>query len=90
MLNYRKISKRGQVGETITWLVATLIIVGILIIFIFFSVLMSKSKVIAIGDVKTDLTKESKSLDMKTFLAHQLANNKNKEIIDNILKQDDG
>lgn len=89
MLNYRKIGKRAQVGETITWIVATLIIIGILLIFIWISILMSKVKVIGIGNLKTDLTKESVSLNVKTSLAHQIANNKNKEIIDNILKEDD-
>ncbi len=89
MLNYRKIGKRAQIGETITWIIATLIIIGTLVVFIFFSVLMSKVKNIAIGDIKTDLTKESVSLNVKTSLAHQIANNKNKEIIDNILKEND-
>ncbi len=89
MLRYNFKSKRGQTGETISWIVATLVIVGILLIFIWISVLMSKAKFVKIGDVRTDLPQQSKSLDMKTFIANQIANNRNKEIIDNILNQDD-
>ncbi len=37
-------SKNGQIAETITWMVATIIIVVTLIIFIFLSVSISKSK----------------------------------------------
>ncbi len=83
MLRYKK----GQVGETISWLVATLVIVGILLLFIWISILMSKAKVIATGDLRT-AGKESEILITKTSLANQLTGNKNKEIIDNILKED--
>lgn len=91
MLRYKILKdKRGaELGETITWIVATLIIIGILLVFIFFSVLMSKVKDIVMENIKTDLPKESAMLTMKTFLAHQILNGKDKEIIDNILKQDD-
>lgn len=85
MLKYKK----AQTGETISWIIATLVIVGILLVFIWISVLMSKTKVIGIGDVKVGLAKKSVSLDTKTALANQLANNRNKEIIDNILKEND-
>ncbi len=80
--------KRGQIGETLSWVIATLVIIGILVIFIWISVLMSKVKTIGIGDVRTDLGKESAVLNEKTALAHQLENNKDKEIIDNLLKKD--
>jgi hypothetical protein len=78
-------NKKGQIGETVSWLVATLVIVGILIIFIFISVLMSKAKTIAIGDLQTDINKES-SLQVKTNLAFNIEN-KNKNDINEILKQ---
>jgi TRAP-type mannitol/chloroaromatic compound transport system permease small subunit len=82
-------NKKGQTGETISWIVATLVIIGILLIFIWISVLMSKVKIVKIGDVKTDLPKEPQSLNVKTALAHKIANGKNKEVIDNILKEND-
>ncbi len=77
----------GQTGETITWLVATLIVVGILIIFIYASVLLSNLKTVGIGDLNTDLEKESIVLNEKTFLAEQI-NGNNKEMINSILKQE--
>jgi hypothetical protein len=80
-------AKKGQVGETISWLIATLVIIGVLLLFIWISVMMSKVKVIAVGDLRTDSGKESVILTMKTSLANQL-NNENKEVIDNILKED--
>ena len=91
MLRYKVLKdKRGaELGETLTWIVATLIIIGILLVFIFFSVLMARVKAIAMENIKTDLPKESAMLTMKTSLAHNLTNGKDKEIIDNILKKDD-
>lgn len=86
MLRY---NKKAQTAETISWIVATLVIIGILLIFIYISVLMSKVKVVGIGDVKTDLGEGSAILNIKTSLANQLTNGKNKDVIDNILKQDD-
>jgi TRAP-type mannitol/chloroaromatic compound transport system permease small subunit len=82
MLNYKK---KGQIGETVTWIIATLVIIGILIIFILVSSLMAKIKAIHVGDVKTDM-KESNLVKEKTSFAYQLTNNKNKDIIENILK----
>ncbi len=90
MLKYNlKNNRSGQTGETISWIVATLVIIGILLIFIWISVLMSKSKVVNIGGVKTDLSKESQILSMKTFLAYKITGDRNKEIIDNILEEND-
>jgi len=79
-------SRSAQVGETVSWVIATLIIVGILIIFLFISVGMSNTKFIKAGNVETDL-KEVNLLKEKTSFAYQLTNYKNKDIIENILKQ---
>jgi len=88
MLNYRKIGKKAQVGETITWVIATLIIIGILILFILISSLMSKSKAVRIGDVEADI-KINNLLTEKTSFAYQLTNSKNKDIIEDILNKND-
>lgn len=85
MLNY----KRAQIGETISWVVATIIIIGILIISIYISTLMAKVKNIEIGDLKTDLEKESIVLSMKNSLSYNLSSDKNKEIINNALKENE-
>ncbi len=87
MLKYNNKNKKAQIGETLSWVVATLVIIGILLIFIYISVLMSKVKIISVGNVKTDLEKESQILNMKTSLSHKLVNNENKDIIDNLLKE---
>ncbi len=78
-------SKRAQIGETVSWLVATLVIVGILILFIYISVLISKAKTIGIGDLQTDMSKES-NLQVKTNLAFSIES-KNKNEINEILNK---
>lgn len=82
-----KKNKMGAVGETITWTAATLIIIGILIIFLIFSSLLAKVKVVNISAIKSDVGEDSPVLAMKTVLAHILAGNKDKENIDNILEE---
>jgi len=90
MLRYKLLrSKKGEIGETLTWIVATLIIIGILIIFLFLSSRISSIKKILVEDVKSDLPEESVSLGLKTGLAYNITNEKNKRVITNILGQDD-
>jgi hypothetical protein len=81
-------SKKAQAGETVSWIIATLVIIGILIIFIYASVLMSKVKVINLQGVQSDLTDKSKVLEEKTHLSNVILNNQDKEMIDNLLKND--
>lgn len=85
-----KINKRGQIGETLTWFVAILIIIAVMIIFIGLSFLMSKTKAISIGDIRTDIGKNSEQLATKTIIAEQLGSNVNKQEIDDILKEQNG
>ena len=87
MLKYN-FGKKGQIGETVSWLIATLIIVGILILFIYASVLMANVKGVSIGNLQTDLSKESLVLTEKTNLSNVIMNNKNKDTIDNILQNE--
>jgi hypothetical protein len=84
-----KFNKRGEVGETLTWVFATLIIIFVIIFFVALSLLMSKFKTINAGDVQTDLGKNSEQLAVKTSIAEQL-NNQNKQEIENILQQQNG
>lgn len=90
MLRCRKViknkNKKAEIGATMSWIIATLVIIGILLIFIYVSVLLSKSKAINIGNLKTD-SKEYSILELKTSLAHQLAGNRNKELIDNTIRE---
>lgn len=80
-------SNKGQVGETMSWVVATLIIIGILIAFIYISVLMADLKKISLNDIHTESEQEVNILSEKTALAHTLADNKNKQQIDQILEE---
>lgn len=43
MLENRK-NKKAQLGETLTWIVATLVILGVLLIFIYASLVLAKAK----------------------------------------------
>ncbi len=84
MLKPKK-NKRGQVGETISWIIATLVIIGIIILFLYISSLMGQLKTIGIGDLSSDYAKFN-PLTQKTVLAEQL-NSQNKNLIENILNQ---
>lgn len=70
-----------------SWIVATLVIIGVLLIFVYISVLMSKVKAINAGELKADSEYKADILELKTSFAHQLAGNKNKEMIDSFIKE---
>jgi hypothetical protein len=44
IIKLKRKNKKAQVGETLTWIVATLVIFGVLLIFIYASILMAKAK----------------------------------------------
>ncbi len=83
MLKFNK----GQIGATISWVIATVIIIGILIIFIYLSILISKTKIIQTINLQFDVVGKSELLAQKTSFSHQLSGNLNKEIIDKILEE---
>jgi hypothetical protein len=82
-------NSKGQTGETITWVIATLVIIGILILFIYISTVMGKAKTITGGEANAGLPAKSPVLLEKTSLAHQIAGNKSKGVIDSIIKEYD-
>jgi hypothetical protein len=87
--SFLKKNCKGQTGETIAWVIATLVIIGVLIIFIYISTIMGKAKNLTIGDINSDLSKKSVVLSEKTSLAHALSQDKNKEEINKIILQYD-
>jgi hypothetical protein len=92
MSGYRGIikNKKGQIGDLVVWIPATLIIIGVIILFVYISLAMSLVKAVHVGDVQTDLGNASSiRLNVKTSIAEQL-NAQNKETIDYILKQQNG
>jgi len=48
-------NKKAQVGETLTWIVATLVIIGTLLLFIYGSVALAKSKSIGSGGISNKI-----------------------------------
>jgi len=79
-------NKKAQVGETMTWVVATIVIIVILILAIYVTLVLAKTKTVKIGDLKVEEGEDI--LNVKTSLAHELANNKNKMAINNWLEEE--
>ena len=80
--------RKGQVGETVSWIIATVVIIGILILFIYISILVSKTKAIGLLNLQSDVADKPELLMQKTSFSHQIAGNLNKEIIDKILEEE--
>ena len=84
----RKIfNKKGEIPETLTWVFATPIIAGVLLSFIIIAGLLFGVKSISMGDVQSDFNGNSLTLSTKTEISHEIAKDKNKEQIDNILEE---
>lgn len=77
----------GSEGETITWTGATIIIIGALIIFLLLSSLVAKIKVLNSEEVVSNVGEEFPVLFVKTLIAHDIADDRNKEIIEDILEE---
>ena len=61
-----KISRKGQVGETLTWIIATIVIVVVLLFFIFGASMLGSTK--SIGTVKSSLFSSSQEYGEDIFL----------------------
>lgn len=84
-----KKDKRGQLGETLTWIVATIIIIFVLVAFVFAASLMGKAK--AVSPKKVELKKGETVLsinwiEVKTIFAFE-KNIENKNKIDSWIKE---
>ncbi len=78
------LNKKAQISEVMTWVVATLVILSILIIFIYASSLLAqKTKVIKAKDLKIDLGKEVDLLETKNTIAYSSASQSEKNVIEN-------
>lgn len=72
------INKKGQIGETITWAIATIVLIVILIIFIYASVALSKVKTIK-SETKANSADSADWINTKTQMAYSVSSaNKNK------------
>jgi hypothetical protein len=71
-------NKKGQIGETITWAIATIVLVVILIIFIYASVALSKVKTLK-TEIKANSADTVNWINAKTQMAYSVSSaNKNK------------
>lgn len=85
-------NRSAQVGETVTWIVATIIIIVTLVVFIFIS-----SKIADLKNLGPNLNSKFLKgdtitfnwLEAKTSFAHKLAQDKNKIIIDEWIKENE-
>jgi len=90
-ISYSKLDKKGQIGETLTWIVATFLIIGILLIFIFASISLGKLKQINFNKASASTLKSPSNsgwVGLKNSLGFSL-NDKNKEEIKDWLNEKD-
>ena len=77
-------NRKAQVSDIMTWVVATIIILSILLLFVYASSLLAqKTKTIKANDLKIDIGKEVDLLEAKNLIASDLASETNKQIIRN-------
>lgn len=76
-------NKKGQISDTMNWIIATIIIVVVLMLFVYASSVLSKTKVVSYKgpETKVDL------LETKTSLAF-LINDDNKNKIEQWIKDE--
>jgi predicted PurR-regulated permease PerM len=71
-------NRKGQIGESITWVVATIILIVILIVFIYASIVLAKTKSLTFS-VNTNSEDSADWINSKTQIAYSInSNNKNK------------
>ena len=76
------LNKKAQVSEIMTWIVATIIILSILLLFVYASSLLAqKTKIIKTQDLKIDFGKKVDLLEAKNLIAYNSASEAGKEII---------
>ncbi len=80
MLNNKLINKKAQVGETTTWIVATIVLILILLVFTFVSVALSKTKHYN-SDIKANSAESTDWIKLKSQLAYSI-NSENKNRIE--------
>ncbi|MEK6832511.1 MAG: hypothetical protein AABY32_00560 [Nanoarchaeota archaeon] len=79
-------NKKAQIGESITWVIATIILIVVLIIFIYASIALAKTKSLKF-DTKADSEDSVDWINAKTQMAY-LINENNKNKIEAWISQD--
>ena len=86
MLNKLRKNKKGQASESITWIVATIILIAVLLIFIYASITLSKVKSINFK-IKSNSENSFDWIGKKTEMAY-LINSANKDRIEEWIAQE--
>lgn len=73
-------NKKAQVGETVTWIIATVVLIVVLIVFLFISISLSKIKNLNV-DIKANSEESIDWIDLKTDMAYSI-NSENKNRIE--------
>jgi len=82
-------SKRAQIGESLTWIIATLIIIVVLIIFISFSATLSKTKIFKAKAKEASGDLYSNWIDSKTEIAYRIKSENKEKIADWIAEENE-
>jgi hypothetical protein len=90
-----KINRRGQIAETVTWFVATIIVIVTLVVFIFISTSLAKTKNASVSGVSVKVgdfltysgVGELSRAETKTLFAISM-NEKNKEVINGWINEE--
>ncbi|MCK5624537.1 hypothetical protein KAI04_01725 [Candidatus Pacearchaeota archaeon] len=83
MLNKIQKNNKAQISEIMTWIIATIAILIILIIFISASsFLAQKTKTVQAQNLEIDFEKEISLLDTKTLIAYSFASESQRNIIE--------
>lgn len=76
--NPAMINKKGQVGESVTWIVVTILLIVILLVFIYAATALAKVKSLK-TDIKANLGDSVDWVSSKTQMAYSISSdNKNK------------
>ncbi len=75
--------RKAQISEVMTWVVATVVILSILIIFIYASSLLAqKTKTVKAQNLRIDLGNEINLLETKNLIAYSSASEAKRNIIE--------
>jgi len=76
-------NKKAQIGETLTWMISTIIILVLLIIFVYSTISFAKAKNIETSSIdfgKADSSNKLNWMNLKSELAFSM-NNQNEKVI---------
>ena len=77
------LNKKAQISEIMTWVIATIIILSILLVFVYASSLLAqKTKTVKVQDLKLDFVGKVDLLETKNIIAYSSASQSNKKVIE--------